>query len=112
MERIELHTYKVAVNEQVTIAIKAYQAPNLASIILDGGLPQSTDTFTFKVSKPLYDTHRVDLALQFPPESSDTARYEIEISGSFGGSFALTVAKTNPTSFLSILFYVGDTGPK
>jgi hypothetical protein len=112
MKEITPNRYVVSQGERITIRITSYAVPAMISALLDGASIDVNPTLSFTASKSVGDEHVLQLAFGFLPEAQADARYDVEVSGSGGGSFVSSVAGTTSPIVRTLLFFIGDTGPK
>lgn len=98
MKKLNKFTYEVSLHENVTIEVTSVQVnPNFFAASLDGtdltSPPGPTLIYKFTVIKAPPLTHFVMVEASFTG-APDTARFDLQVSGSNGGSFKLSIAKT------------------
>src|SRR5882762_3660485 len=81
------YDFEVKSGETITFSIKIF-GTNPHIILVEGG-SQLSPPFSFTVDKTLPHIHVVETEFDFDDSPPPTARYEISVSGSFGGDFAV-----------------------
>lgn len=105
----ERYTYEVILGEEVSVRIRAYATPYLATISLDGSMPiASIEGIQFQIKQ---SRHIARLSCQFLPEAPEHARYEVQVEGGRGSLDSFSITKSLDRVITELLFH-GDTGPK
>jgi hypothetical protein len=104
--------YKVKKGERVKIKISftpASQSGSFAVLTLDGQTLNgsgSPTTYEFTVVKDVEHEHTVIMDFTFMPDAPDSAQYNVEVSGSNGGTFTFAITKLDPIQDPAVVFMV------
>jgi hypothetical protein len=100
MKTINSVQYEVAPGEVITIMVTPTGVGVFVAASLDGhtlaplpGTAATTPTYTFTANRPIGRTHFVMMEFSFPG-APNTAKYDVVITGSEGGSGTFTIKKT------------------
>ena len=99
MKKINSVQYEVALGEVITIKVTPVGVGIFIAASLDGHTlsalpnPPATPTYIFTANRPVTRTHFVMMEFSFP-SAPNTSKYDVQITGSGGGSGAFTIKKT------------------
>jgi len=97
MQKIKPLRYAAQIGEQIEIGVTAVGVGVFVAAALDGNPltlidPNTTARYQFPIVGPVGSTHFVEMEFSFPG-AGPAARYDVEVSGSNGGSDSFTVSK-------------------
>jgi len=104
--------YRVRKGERVKIKISfkpASQSGSFAVLTLDGQTLHgsgSPATYEFTVVKDVQHEHTLIMDFTFMPDAPANAQYDVEVSGSNGGTFNFAVTKSDPIHDPAVVFMV------
>jgi hypothetical protein len=101
MKKISRGVYEVAPGEAVTMKFTPVEVgEEFVAVAVDGEALQSsggtTPTFTFTASTTVGERHFAKIECDFPEDTPETARFDMILSGSNGGSFPRAIENSDP----------------
>ena len=115
MRELSQWVFEAAQGEDVSLQINSvgfegnFVGVGLDSMKLDAALEKPDNSLHFKVSKPPGLSYRLIFEFNFPTYARDDACYEVNLSGSQGGSFRRFVYKRDTNHDRDLVVAIGET---
>src|SRR5438128_8946223 len=112
MRELSQWVFEVAQGEGVFLRVISvgFQG-NYVGVGLDtqtlGLLDKPDNTLQFTASKPFGQSHLLIFEFNFPTYATPDTRYELQLTGSRGGSFTRFVSKADPNHDVDIILTIG-----